>query len=580
MSTNNLLGRKQEIAFSILAKALTARGVKVSIAGGSSYTDGKRIVIGVGEWDVMVSSLLHEAGHLNYTDFSAFPDDDIFSTVNVLEDIRIDFCNIKAFPGALNSYQISRTFLLEFIERRTFTNCLDDILFYMLLVGNLKNGLSNLKPIMKKFCWVPSHLAALCERYAGLAQTAKNTKEIVELARAFLKELSSLAKDDGNGDSQDDASGDSQDDASGDSQDDASGDSQDDASGDSQDDANGDSQDDANGDSQDDASGDSQDGANGDSQDGANGDSQDDANGDSQDDANCEASSSKKGGSPRFSDIDLDKRHCSMDVGEILELYKSTQSDGLLLPPPAEVLGNEVLDYYRKHRPKYKFPDSNQRVTGAIANAVKVMFRQSNMKLRGGAQYGELNEDYIVDAYLGNPAAKTYRRETSANLAVGILLDASGSMGEPMIDSSPAYMACQAALSTALALGKEKGVKTGIALFGGSYLMMKDFHQPLMKDLPYVALGGTHTGSAMMELGSSLLVQRAQKKVMFIITDGEPESPHDVQLASKWLQQHNILLLPIMLGKASAGFEGVELVNVLDIKHLPNQLIKLLKQVI
>lgn len=37
MSTNNLLGRKQEIAFSILAKALTARGVKVSIAGELLY---------------------------------------------------------------------------------------------------------------------------------------------------------------------------------------------------------------------------------------------------------------------------------------------------------------------------------------------------------------------------------------------------------------------------------------------------------------------------------------------------------------------------------------------------------------
>jgi hypothetical protein len=117
-------------------------------------------------------------------------------------------------------------------------------------------------------------------------------------------------------------------------------------------------------------------------------------------------------------------------------------------------------------------------------------------------------------------------------------------------------------------------------MFGDSYLMMKDFHQPLMKNLPYITLGGTATGSAMMELGSSLLIQQAQKKVMFIITDGEPDNPAHVQLAIKWLQKHNIMLLPIMLGKVCNGFEGVELANVLDINQLPNQLIKLLKQVI
>lgn len=61
----------EQASFSMLSNALTRKGVNVTIAGGSSYTNGKRIVIGVGPWDQMVCSLLHESAHLNHTNFSA-----------------------------------------------------------------------------------------------------------------------------------------------------------------------------------------------------------------------------------------------------------------------------------------------------------------------------------------------------------------------------------------------------------------------------------------------------------------------------------------------------------------------------
>lgn len=511
----------EQASFSMLSNALTRKGVNVTIAGGSSYTNGKRIVIGVGPWDQMVCSLLHESAHLNHTNFSAIGNvmqqtsTALKNAINVLEDIRIDLRNIREFPGAIQSYQSSRRILVDIITKREFTNCLDDILYYVLLVGNLENGITAIKPALAGFDWVTPELDKLCLKYAQLAQTANDTLEVRELAENLLLELAALQQaNQQEGDAEDD---------------------------------------------------------------------QGDAEGDAEGKSNGKASGKALDNSAGFNDIDLEQSFDDLDVGKLLEAhrYQQDMSNYSRVPEPIEVVPYTVQELLRGN-PSNVFPAPNLQVNGAVANAVKVMFRQRNMKLSGVTQFGELDEDRLVDAFLGNPGANNIRRDIAANLSVGVLLDASGSMGFPWDDKERSYVATKAAMAMTQALEKQSGVLTSLSLFGDVYLELKGFAlKKTPSVLPYVNLGGTSTGSAMMEMGSKLILQSSQKKVMFVITDGQPDVPKEVVGSLDWLAQHGVVVLPVIIGQVDVMFTGFKDLKVACIDHvneLPKQLMQLLKQ--
>ncbi|MGV5003624.1 hypothetical protein ACN2AK_21975 [Shewanella xiamenensis] len=510
----------EQASFSMLSNALTRKGVNVTIAGGSSYTNGKRIVIGVGPWDQMVCSLLHESAHLNHTNFSAIGNvmqqtsTALKNAINVLEDIRIDLRNIREFPGAIQSYQSSRRILVDIITKREFTNCLDDILYYVLLVGNLENGITAIKPALAGFDWVTLELDKLCLKYAQLAQTAKDTLEVRELAENLLLELAAMQLA-----NQQEAEGEAEAEAEG------------------------------------------------------------DAEGKSNGNTSGKALSNSKG----FNEIDLEQSFEDLDIGKLLEAhrYQQDMSNYSRVPEPIKVVPYTVQELLRGN-PSNVFPAANLQVNGAVANAVKVMFRQRNMKLSGVTQFGELDEDRLVDAFLGNPGAKNIRRDIAANLSVGVLLDASGSMGYPWDDTHRSYVATKAAMAMTQALEKQSGVLTSLSLFGDFYLELKGFAlKKTPSVLPYVELGGTSTGSAMMEMGSKLILQSSQKKVMFVITDGQPDVPQEVVGSLDWLAQHSVVVLPVIIGQVDVRFTGFKDLKVACIDHvneLPKQLMQLLKQ--
>lgn len=84
-----------------------------------------------------------------------------------------------------------------------------------------------------------------------------------------------------------------------------------------------------------------------------------------------------------------------------------------------------------------------------------------------------------------------------------------------------------------------------------------------------------------MEMGSKLILQSSQKKVMFVITDGQPDVPQEVVGSLDWLAQHGVVVLPVIIGQVDVRFTGFKDLKVACIDHvneLPKQLMQLLKQ--
>ena len=95
-------------AFPIVAAAIGNRfGIKVSVGGNQAYTDGKSIQLPAYEGDdpdyqdVAWGLLAHEAAHIRYSDFTLRYGSSVLRRrlCNAIEDVRIEFELAKDFPG-------------------------------------------------------------------------------------------------------------------------------------------------------------------------------------------------------------------------------------------------------------------------------------------------------------------------------------------------------------------------------------------------------------------------------------------------------------------------------------------------
>ena len=95
-------------AFPIVAAAIGNRfGVKVSVGGDQAYTDGKSIQLPAYEGDdpdyqdVAWGLLAHEAAHIRYSDFTLIYGNSVLRRrlCNAIEDVRIEYELSKDFPG-------------------------------------------------------------------------------------------------------------------------------------------------------------------------------------------------------------------------------------------------------------------------------------------------------------------------------------------------------------------------------------------------------------------------------------------------------------------------------------------------
>tara|TARA_R100000687_G_scaffold83675_1_gene88539 strand:- start:16209 stop:17888 length:1680 start_codon:yes stop_codon:yes gene_type:complete len=179
----------------------------------------------------------------------------------------------------------------------------------------------------------------------------------------------------------------------------------------------------------------------------------------------------------------------------------------------------------------------------------------------------------------GNLSVFSRRAETQdVSAAVSVIIDSSGSMSH---DGGNSAMGPANACAFAFALGLNKsGVASEFVYYGISsqdnYMMYtaKSFlEKPVASRFGVKAGGSTPTGPAMQYALNSLLLRPEQKKMLLVITDGDPDSVTCVRNATAMANIFGVKVIPIGIKTSHvSGFEKEEFVTVQDPTELTNAL--------
>lgn len=161
--------------------------------------------------------------------------------------------------------------------------------------------------------------------------------------------------------------------------------------------------------------------------------------------------------------------------------------------------------------------------------------------------------------------------DTSA--AISFIVDASGSMGSDMTHANAiAYAMCHGL--------SQSGIATEVSYFSlynhedlSGVHIAKSFTEKHINASKFrvTADWGTPTGSAMLNAIPRLAVRSESKKLLFVITDGDSDSPSEVLWARQFAQHLGIKVIPIGLNTAFVdGFSRDEFKRVDTVNDLPS----------
>jgi cobalamin biosynthesis protein CobT len=136
-------------------------------------------------------------------------------------------------------------------------------------------------------------------------------------------------------------------------------------------------------------------------------------------------------------------------------------------------------------------------------------------------------------------------RQVVTRPAITLLIDRSGSMGKLMESA-------QKAAVSLLEVCDSAAIKVEVIAFDHNVDMVKSFEQPTNKAKAKIggltAAGGTDTAKAMYQSGKRLIQRSEQRKIMMVITDGEPASIADAKSVQDLLVDSGIEVYGLGLG--------------------------------
>ncbi|TJY57275.1 hypothetical protein E4T66_17880 [Sinimarinibacterium sp. CAU 1509] len=181
---------------------------------------------------------------------------------------------------------------------------------------------------------------------------------------------------------------------------------------------------------------------------------------------------------------------------------------------------------------------------------------------------------------LSTMGAKAFGRRTESlvrQTAVELLVDVSGSMS-----GSASVLAAQAAVAVAEACAAVQ-IPFAVSAFGSnSYWALKRFDQVLVDAhaslgaLPLLAAGGTPLGEAMELSAMNLLGRPEARKILFCVTDGDPNNRSHARAMVEGLKGH---LEVVGVGIGGHSCEGLfdDFITVPRIEDLGGELINYLR---
>ena len=565
-----------------LAHVMTrSTNVKVTVSGNTAYNTAGLINIPAGDftdkdWVKMVEGWIdHELGHENHTD-NAVRDAFVGKSKlkhalwNTIEDVWMERSVGNRFPGARQNLSILAELAMKrglFEDPAGALHPLTAVSAFLLYGGRSKiigqHCLDNYAD--NALTEVINHLGddfakklVICRDDIGAVNSTAGAVAIAQRVIDLLKEEKDNQEQQQEKAEKEQSAGKSNDDADADSDDSQPGDADDDADADSDDSQPGDTDDDADA------------------------DSDDSQPGDTDDDAETEHP-----GKPTPQQIldAIERALNQADKADIQDFHEAL----------AEMLGEQAEE---SKADKEIREVSSQLQLSAVNGSADYFVSGSHMldqmmakRLSGGVyqtmhkvlfdqvQSLEINRKVgskLVNRRLsgipaGNLSVFSRRAETQdVSAAVEVIIDRSGSMGFGKNGNPPA-MPFANACAYAFALGLNKsGVSSEFVYYGPclqeGYAMYtaKSFTDKPVASRFAVASGGyTPTGHAMQYALSSLVLRPELKKLLIVLTDGEPDCAEHVRQATALAKAFGVKVIPIGIQTTCVdGFDEGEFVTV------------------
>ncbi len=529
-------------------------GVKVLIQGQDAFTDGERIVIPTANPDdphyqqIAWGYLAHEAAHIRHTNFDmvqkASSKPIRKALLNIIEDVRIENELAKDYPGTRRSISQVIEYMVDtqqmcVPEQPEPASNLQAWLLFRLRCHFL--GQQALTPLYQAVdervrqlfpAAAMSRLSAMLTAVPSLASTGEVLK-LVDAIVAMLKEESRPPQDESDADSGNDI--------------------EQDASNDSN---------------------------------------------NSSDSQTPEAASSAMGDAAETGDSDNSDQ--ADNLRQALEA-SAAQFEPDTFAQVAEVL-SEQAEGHQGVTP-LSLPQAEQAMLGdeAILTLSASESAQIRARLRGMVQSSQDNRNHakrhglrvathrLAASQAGESRLFIQRQPRIApNAAVHLLVDISGSMGKPIGEGNRKYfhVANEAALALAMALEDIPGVVPAVSYFPGIHqevsiaLLPKQSVRHRAACFDQKPRGCTPMAQAMWFAANSLLAQKQKRKLMIVLTDGDPDD---------WAATHDIVdrcrrsgfeLLGIGIQTRSVEKFFPQSIVINDVKDLKRELFEVTQQLL
>ncbi|MFW1287602.1 VWA domain-containing protein [Vibrio parahaemolyticus] len=529
-------------------------GVKVLIQGQDALTDGERIVIPTANPDdphyqqIAWGYLAHEAAHIRHTNFDmvqrASSKPIRKALLNIIEDVRIENELAKDYPGTRRSISQVIEYMVDtqqmcVPEQLEPASNLQAWLLFRLRCHFL--GQKALTPLYQAIdervrqlfpAAAMSRLSAMLTAVPSLASTGEVLK-LVDAIVAMLEEESRPPQDESDADSGNDIGQDASNDSN------SSSDSQIPETGSS-----------------------------------ATGDA--DETGDS--DNSDQADNLRQALEASAAQFELDT---FAQVAEVLsEQAEGHQGVTPLSLPQAEqaMLGDEAILTLSASE------------SAQIRARLRGMVQSSQDNRNHAKRYGLRVATHRLAASQAGESRLFIQRQPriAPNAAVHLLVDISGSMGKPIGEGNRKYfhVANEAALALAMALEGIPGVVPAVSYFPGIHqevsiaLLPKQSVRHRAACFDQKPRGCTPMAQAMWFAANSLLAQKQKRKLMIVLTDGDPDD---------WAATHDIVdrcrrsgfeLLGIGIQTRSVEKFFPQSIVINDVKDLKRELFEVTQQLL
>ncbi|KAB7722712.1 VWA domain-containing protein [Proteus mirabilis] len=529
-------------------------GVKVLIQGQDAFTDGERIVIPTANPDdphyqqIAWGYLAHEAAHIRHTNFDmvqkASSKPIRKALLNIIEDVRIENELAKDYPGTRRSisqvieYMVDTQQMCVPEQPEPASNLQAWLLFRLRCYFLGQKALTPLyqavdERVRQLFpAAAMSRLSAMLTAVPSLASTGEVLK-LVDAIVAMLEEESRPPQDESDADGGDDIGQDASNDSN-----------------------------------------------------------------NSSDSQTPEADSSAMGDAAETGDSDNSDQ--ADNLRQALEA-SAAQFESDTFTQVAEVL-SEQAEGHQGVTP-LSLPQAEQAMLGdeAILTLSASESAQIRARLRGMVQSSQDNRNHakrhglrvathrLAASQAGESRLFIQRQPRIApNAAVHLLVDISGSMGKPIGEGNRKYfhVANEAALALAMALEGIPGVVPAVSYFPGIHqevsivLLPKQSVRHRAACFDQKPRGCTPMAQAMWFAANSLLAQKQKRKLMIVLTDGDPDD---------WAATHDIVdrcrrsgfeLLGIGIQTRSVERFFPQSIVINDVKDLKRELFEVTQQLL